>query len=54
VFGCAPSLRRWNLIGLAHYFWLVQAAAAVGFVRGLSGRQPVTWRRFARTSPQLT
>jgi cellulose synthase/poly-beta-1,6-N-acetylglucosamine synthase-like glycosyltransferase len=54
VFGCLPSLRRWHIVGLAHYFWLVQAAAAVGFLRGLSGRQSVTWRRFARTSPQLT
>ena len=54
VVGCVPSLRRWNVIGLAHYFWLVQAAAAVGFLRGLSGRQSVTWRRFSRTSPQLT
>jgi cellulose synthase/poly-beta-1,6-N-acetylglucosamine synthase-like glycosyltransferase len=52
--GCVPALRRWNPIGVAHYFWLVQTAAAVGFFRGLSGRQAVTWRRFARTSPQLT
>ena len=52
--GCNSTLRRWNLIGIAHYFWLVQAAAAVGFVRGLSGRQAVTWRRFARASAQLT
>ena len=52
--GCVPALRRWNVIGLAHYFWLVQVAAGVGFARGLSGRQSVTWRRFARTSPQVT
>lgn len=47
--GCAPGLRRFNVIGIAHYFWLVQAAAAVGFVRGLCGQQSVAWRRFQRT-----
>jgi cellulose synthase/poly-beta-1,6-N-acetylglucosamine synthase-like glycosyltransferase len=46
--GCAPRLRRFPLIGFAHYYWLVQAAASVGFVRGLLGRQPPTWQRFAR------
>jgi cellulose synthase/poly-beta-1,6-N-acetylglucosamine synthase-like glycosyltransferase len=46
--GCWPRLRRLGLIGIAHYFWLVQAAAAVGFVRGLLNQQPVAWRRFRR------
>ena len=46
--GCVPAFRRLPFIGLAHYFCLVQAAAAVGFLRGLSGRQSVLWRRFAR------
>jgi cellulose synthase/poly-beta-1,6-N-acetylglucosamine synthase-like glycosyltransferase len=54
VLGCVPALRRWNLIGIAHYFWLVQLAAAVGFVRGLSGRQSVRWRRYARAAMELT
>ena len=49
VLGCVPSLRRWSLVGLAHYFCLVHAAAAVGFARGILGRQSVAWRRFART-----
>jgi len=48
VAGCAPALRRVAVISLAHYFCLVQAAAAVGFLRGLSGRQSVLWRRFIR------
>jgi biofilm PGA synthesis N-glycosyltransferase PgaC len=46
--GCSPALRRVTVIGIAHYFWLIQAAAAVGVVRGLFGQQPVTWRRFTR------
>jgi len=46
--GCAPSLRRIGIVALAHYFCLVQAAAAVGFLRGLTGRQTVLWRRFDR------
>jgi len=41
-------LRRLAPIGLSHYFCLVQAAAAVGFIKGLSGRQSVLWRRFMR------
>jgi hypothetical protein len=49
IAGCVPSLRRLNVIGIAHYFWLVQAAAGVGFVRGLFGQQSVAWRRFQRT-----
>lgn len=49
LIGCMPAFRRWNVVGVAHYFWLMQAAAAVGFVRGLIGRQPAAWRRFTRT-----
>ena len=49
VAGCLPALRRVSLISLAHYFCLVQAAAAVGFVRGLIGRQSVRWHRVRRT-----
>ncbi len=47
--GCAPTLRRMSPIAIAHYFCLIQAAAAVGFLRGLTGRQSVLWRRFDRT-----
>jgi biofilm PGA synthesis N-glycosyltransferase PgaC len=50
IAGCVPVLRRNSAIGFAHYYCLVQAAAAVGFVRGLRGRQPATWQRFARAS----
>jgi GT2 family glycosyltransferase len=50
IAGCVPGLRRNSAIGFAHYYCLVQAAAAVGFVRGLRGRQPATWQRFARAS----
>ena len=46
--GCFPTLRRLPPIALSHYFCLVQAAAAVGFVKGLSGQQSVLWRRFVR------
>lgn len=46
--GCFRALRRTTIIGLAHYFCLVQTAAGVGFVRGLSGSQSVRWRRFSR------
>jgi cellulose synthase/poly-beta-1,6-N-acetylglucosamine synthase-like glycosyltransferase len=48
LLGCVPRLRRIGAIGLSHYLCLVQCAAAVGFFRGLTGRQPVAWRRFAR------
>ena len=47
--GCAPALRRFWPIGLAHYYCLVQGAAAAGFLRGLRGRQPTAWERFSRT-----
>ena len=46
-------LRRLRVVGLAHYFCLVQAAAAVGFVRGLAGRQSVLWRRFVRVTAAM-
>jgi len=48
VAGCAPSLRRWGIVAAAHYFWLLQLAAAVGVARGLARRQSVLWRRFGR------
>jgi cellulose synthase/poly-beta-1,6-N-acetylglucosamine synthase-like glycosyltransferase len=51
--GCLPGLRRLRVIGIAHYFWLVQAAAAVGFARGLLGQQPVAWRRFQRAPVEV-
>jgi cellulose synthase/poly-beta-1,6-N-acetylglucosamine synthase-like glycosyltransferase len=50
--GCVPRLRKIPPVGIAHYFLLVKAAAAVGFVRGLSGRQSVLWRRFIRIPPK--
>jgi cellulose synthase/poly-beta-1,6-N-acetylglucosamine synthase-like glycosyltransferase len=46
--GCVPALRTLGIVAVAHYFCLVQAAAAVGFLRGLSGRQSVLWKRFDR------
>jgi cellulose synthase/poly-beta-1,6-N-acetylglucosamine synthase-like glycosyltransferase len=46
--GCVPILRRVGMVSIAHYFCLVQAAAAVGFIRGITGRQSVLWRRFVR------
>jgi cellulose synthase/poly-beta-1,6-N-acetylglucosamine synthase-like glycosyltransferase len=52
--GCVASFRRWGPIGFAHYFWLVQTAAAVGVVRGLRGRQPVAWRRFQRATVEAS
>jgi cellulose synthase/poly-beta-1,6-N-acetylglucosamine synthase-like glycosyltransferase len=48
VLGSLPRLRRIPFVGLSHYLCLVQAAAAVGFLKGLSGRQSVLWRRFVR------
>jgi hypothetical protein len=46
--GCVPVFRRMSLVAIAHYFCLVQAAAAVGFLRGALGRQSVLWHRFER------
>jgi cellulose synthase/poly-beta-1,6-N-acetylglucosamine synthase-like glycosyltransferase len=48
VAGCVPVLRRSSLIAIAHYYCLVQVAAVVGFLRGLTGRQSVLWDRSAR------
>jgi biofilm PGA synthesis N-glycosyltransferase PgaC len=53
IAGCSPVLRRLNPIAIAHYFWLVQAAAAVGFARGLFGQQSVAWRRFQRAPVEV-
>jgi cellulose synthase/poly-beta-1,6-N-acetylglucosamine synthase-like glycosyltransferase len=50
--GCIPAVRRTSIVALPHYFCLVQAAATVGLFRGLAGRQPVAWRRFARATVQ--
>ena len=47
--GCWRPARRIGLVAFAHYFCLVQLAACVGFLRGLSGGQSVRWRRFHRT-----
>jgi cellulose synthase/poly-beta-1,6-N-acetylglucosamine synthase-like glycosyltransferase len=44
--GCVPALRRFSIVAIPHYFCLVQAAAIVGVVRGLTGRQSVLWQRF--------
>jgi cellulose synthase/poly-beta-1,6-N-acetylglucosamine synthase-like glycosyltransferase len=44
--GCVPALRRFGIISIPHYFCLVQAAAIVGFIRGITGRQSVLWDRF--------
>ena len=52
IVGCSPVIRRWAPVALAHYFCLVQTAAIFGFLRGLSGRQAATWRRFARVPVQ--
>jgi cellulose synthase/poly-beta-1,6-N-acetylglucosamine synthase-like glycosyltransferase len=46
--GCIPAARRVSFLALAHYFCLVQVAAGVGLVRGLTGAQSVLWRRFER------
>lgn len=46
--GCVPALRRWRVVGLVHYFCLVQTATAFGLLRGLRNRQPVAWERFSR------
>ena len=54
LLGLLPRLRRIPVVGLSHYLCLVQAAAAVGFLRGLSGRQSVLWRRFVRAQSGQT
>lgn len=48
--GCIPALRRFEPVALVHYLCLVQAAAAVGVIKGVFGRQHVTWRRFVRST----
>ncbi len=50
LLGLSAGLRRFPPIGLGYYLCLMQAATLVGLVRGLTGRQRVTWRRFARAS----
>ena len=52
--GCVPALRQWRLVGLVHYFCLVQSATVFGLVRGLRNRQPVAWERFARAQVKIT
>jgi cellulose synthase/poly-beta-1,6-N-acetylglucosamine synthase-like glycosyltransferase len=54
LLGTLPRLRRIPPVGLSHYLCLVQAAAAVGFLKGLSGRQSVLWRRFVRAQAGQT
>jgi cellulose synthase/poly-beta-1,6-N-acetylglucosamine synthase-like glycosyltransferase len=49
LLGCHSWLRRLPGVGLVHYFCLVQAAAAVGLVRGFTGRQSVKWKRVERS-----
>ena len=51
--GCVPMLRRASIIGFAHYFCLVQAAAGLGLLRGLSRSQSVRWRRFRRAPAEV-
>jgi cellulose synthase/poly-beta-1,6-N-acetylglucosamine synthase-like glycosyltransferase len=52
--GCAPAMRRNAVVAVAHYFCLVQAAALIGFLRGVTGRQSVLWRRYVRmAAPQV-
>jgi cellulose synthase/poly-beta-1,6-N-acetylglucosamine synthase-like glycosyltransferase len=46
--GCIPRVRRIGLVAIAHYFCLVQVAAVVGLMRGVTGRQSVLWKRFDR------
>jgi cellulose synthase/poly-beta-1,6-N-acetylglucosamine synthase-like glycosyltransferase len=52
--GCVPTFRRLSPVAIAHYFCLVQTAAAYGFVRGLAGRQSVLWKRFDRLHAPAT
>lgn len=50
VLGLHAGLRRFPPIGLGYYFCLMQAATLVGLVRGIAGRQPAAWQRFARVA----
>jgi hypothetical protein len=54
LIGSMPRLRRIPIVGLSHYLCLVQAAAAIGFLKGLSGKQSVLWRRFDRAGHSET
>jgi cellulose synthase/poly-beta-1,6-N-acetylglucosamine synthase-like glycosyltransferase len=53
IAGCWPPLRRIGVVAVAHYFCLVQAAACVGFLRGLTGAQSVLWQRFNRAPAEI-
>jgi hypothetical protein len=46
--GCVPAIRRLPVVGIAHYFCLVQAAAAVGLRARTAGAATGAWRRFQR------
>lgn len=50
LLGMNGTFRRFRPIGLGYYFCLMQVAALAGLVRGFTGRQRVTWRRFARAA----
>lgn len=50
LLGLNAALRRFPPIGLGYYLCLMQAATLVGLVRGVTGKQRVTWRRFARAA----
>jgi hypothetical protein len=52
IAGCSQTVRQINVVAILHYFYLVQAAAAVGFARGLTGRQSVLWKRFDRVAAE--
>lgn len=51
--GCSTRLRRYTPVAIAHYFCLLQTAAAYGFLRGFVGRQTVLWQRFDRAQAAL-
>jgi cellulose synthase/poly-beta-1,6-N-acetylglucosamine synthase-like glycosyltransferase len=47
--GCTRPNARWPApVGIPFYFCMVNAAAWVGSLRGLLGRQPVTWNKADR------
>lgn len=48
LLGCVPAWRRLTPIAVCYYFCMVHLAAAVGLLRGVFGRQLVTWQRFER------
>ena len=51
--GCVRPMRRIGAVAIAHYFCLLQAAAGIGFLRGISGSQSVKWRRFQRSPVEI-